>query len=642
MPCPFDKTRPCGTTVKAWNRYTKAHLHKLAKVCGIKNVEKKTMDKLCKELQYKTTQKQKLQQTQKQKLQQTQKQKLQQTQKQKQIQQKSSVDFHNRPCGPKKSAKNPTAYTRSELEKLAKEYGISGIKKKTMVQLCAELKVLIKPKTSPALKMGNMKVKLPKATIVPPIPKTMKAICPKSHKNAFKPNYKCDEKTGTWKKIPKTGMYYYKSQFYKMSDSKLFDIAEKLKIPSIQKEKNRNKVIQKILQAQYPLAKMPFNKKNKYIQKFKKYLLSKVKNPTLAPPPLSFNKTETFPRLNVPKNVVKKNQEILTNAFPFKESFVKPVLSGYYDLIKYKNVIGVDFDGLNENKQWIDQQFQYQKNLPFLKQLTLLVYTYGGDTMIHAYLDKTFQIANSWTCNYNNIYIHPLFPPLLKLMIDEPDNFIQLCYKHRPDKITKKQLVTNLERIGAVYYVNVDLGLIKKTTTLILKSVKNSARIKNLKELRAGHPILLCYAEIMKIFFNNPSHGYFKDQFYDILLDELIKNTKDIIFKSPRLSHNLYVFKGLKSADFMDFKDRNMYHNKRFISTSITPDVSKRFSGSHCCMQKIHLLKGTSVMAVCLSYFEEYEILLPPDRLLYSLSKPYPPLNNKNYPIKSSNLIVTN
>lgn len=632
MPCPFDKTRPCGTTVKAKNRYTKAQLHKLAKECGIQNVEKKTMDKLCKELQYKTTQKQK------------QKQQPEQKSKPKQS---SSIDFFKRPCGPKKSSKNPTAYTRSELEILAKEYGISGIKNKTMVQLCAELKQKIskikelKQKISKTKQKTKYSALIPK-TKSPPIPKKAKVICPKSDKNAFKPNYKCDEKTGKWKKIPKTGMYYYKSQLYYMTDSKLFDIAQKLKIPSIQKM-DRNEMIQKILQAQYPLAKMPLNKKNKYIQKFKKYLLSKVKNPLPVQPPPVFKKTLSFKRLKLPTGL-KKNDAILSGKTPFTESSVTASFVGYYDLIKNKEVIGTDFDGINENRDWFENQYNYQKNLPFLKQLTLLVYTFGGDTMIHAYQDKIFKIEKSWDPEYNNLKIHPLFPPLIKLMIDEPNNFIKMCYKYCSTKITKKILALKLLQIG-ILYTNFNVDLIKKTTkefsTILNSKQKNKSIIKYSKELKAGHPILSYYEHIMHIFFKSPNGGYFQTPFYDMLLDELIKDTKDVIFKAPRLYHNLYVFKGLKSADFMNFKDRNMYHNKRFISTSITPEVSRRFSGSHCCMQKIHLLKGTSVMAVFLSYFEEYEILLPPDRLLYSLSKPYKPLNN-NYLVKSSNLIVTN
>lgn len=50
MSCTFDHSRPCSTSNRAANRYTRADLDVLAKVCGIQNIKKKTMDQLCREL----------------------------------------------------------------------------------------------------------------------------------------------------------------------------------------------------------------------------------------------------------------------------------------------------------------------------------------------------------------------------------------------------------------------------------------------------------------------------------------------------------------------------------------------------------------------------------------------------------------
>ena len=630
MPCPFDKNRPCGSSVKLKNRYTKIELQKVAKECGIKNITSKTMDQLCKELRFK---KQQQKQTPKPKLtpkassiayKQMMKKYKQMTKKHQQMVKKSKSiqhQFFTRPCGPRKSAKNPTAYSRPELEALAKKYNINDIKGKTIPQLCAELKTLIK-KYSQQKKSQQKKSQQKILSIIkgkktpPPIPKKPKKINQTS-KNAYKPNYKLNQQTGQWKKIPKSGTYHYKYQLQDMTYDKVKQIAQNLKVDT-NKQGSKQKIIQKILQVQFPLAKMPYNQKNKYIKKFKSILLSKLKKKkpiVLAKPPPSKTLKLQLPRLEVSKSV----SSVLSKT-PFTSGIELVNFFGYHNLLTHKKIIGADIDGLQSNAQWLGKQFEYQTQLPFLKKLIVLVYTYGGDTMIHAYLDKTFNINKAWTYEYETTYIHPLYPVILHLMISSPDEFIKTCVQYKPKSMETKQIIPLLDSIG-------------------LKQCK-SLKVSTLSK---GHEIFKNYRETLSLFFRNPPNpvGFFQPKFYEFLLDELIRETKSIIFRSPRLPHNLHVFKGLKSMDFMDFKDRNMYKNKRFISTSIDPVVSKRFAGGSCCFQKIYLLKNTSCMFISISYFREAEILLPPDRILYATSNQYQPLNN-NVPQKATNMIVTN
>jgi len=658
MTCEFDKNRPCGSTIKSKNRYTKAQLHKVAKECGIKNVENKTMDQLCKELRlHKTQQKPKtLMQKIKSYFLGDSKQKT--IQQQKMIQQVSN--FHNRPCGPRKSAKNPTAYTRAELEKIAEKYMITNIKTKKMSELCAELKILIKkqtkslqqkPKSLQQIKKtpiqigtyyyfknpgskSSMKKPISKKSPIKkkPIPKQTakvitkgkqtpikknpitkgKTICSEKSKNAYKPNYECNEKTGTWKKLPKSGTYHYKYELNKMSYQKLKQIAINLKAPATQ-QGNKQKLIQKILQVQYPLAKMSYNQKNKYIKKFKQILLSK--------------KTIQIPKKLHTTTIVKaystccKISDILNS----KMNVIHKTLNnyGYKDLIKYKKYIGSDLDGIKNIIQWLHDQFDYQTNLPFVHKLNLLAYTYGGDVMMHAYLDKVFEIKQSWKFEYINARLHPLYSSILHMMITCPTEFKDKCIEYRPDGMTESQVTTEIEKIG----------------------YKACAAMKDIKKLVPGHIVLTKYTDTMKLFFMNPpTFGYFKSEFYDMLVKQLITDVKSLIFKAPRLSNNVYVYKGLKSDDFMNFETRNMYKNKRFISTTINPKITQNFSGMNCCLQKIHLLKGTSCIYVYISYFQEFEILLPPDRIFYALSEKYKPLNTEyEYKNKTTtNLIVTN
>lgn len=78
---------------------------------------------------------------------------------------------------------------------------------------------------------------------------------------------------------------------------------------------------------------------------------------------------------------------------------------------------------------------------------------------------------------------------------------------------------------------------------------------------------------------------------------------------------------------------------------SVTMDVKIAASGvftlPNCCLQKILLLRGTKVLYPIITYYQEYELLLPRYRHLYATSPLYTP-SNMNNPKKTINLVVTN
>lgn len=678
MSCPFEKNRPCGSYAKGKNRYTKVELHKIAQECGIKNVEKKTMDKLCKELSElksknpsilggilnlfgATSQKKPVQKAPPKKI----IKKAQQLSfKQKQL------GIHDRPCGPKKSGKNPTAYSRDELVSLAYSSGYKvseyPYKKQTIPQLCAALKLFIKKtpaqksaqstqimkklqdnKKNFANKMKQLQIQKTKKLQIQKkklqtqkikqlqIQKTkqlqvqknkqkkkysaaqLQKITPKAKKcsvkskNAFKPNYKCDPVTGTWKKIPKSGDYHYKYELQKMSQDKLKEIAQNLKTKS---QGNKKQLIQNILKAQYPLAKLPYNQKNKYIQKFKKILLSKAKSGpkmytvhTKAPNSI-YKPTLKIMKINAPANI----ERALMSKTPFKTMTLKNTIGGHKNLLTHKTSVGSDITGITDNLEWLDKQFEYQTNLHFLDQLTVLAYTYAGDVMIHSYLDKKFDVTKLWNYEYTYSKLHPLYPPLLKMMTEYPKEFMSFCIKNKPSLMSNELL--KVELITQCGYEN-----------------------KTQKHIKAGNKIFEYYVRTIRFFFDR--NDLFTQKFYETLVSDLKKDITSIIFRSPRLPHNIYVYKGVKDMEFLTFNEREMYHNKRFISTTIDMNVAKKFSGTGCCYQKIYLLRNTACLYVCISFFEEFEVLLPPDRLLYPTKKLYTPSNST---VKTTNLIVTN
>jgi hypothetical protein len=200
------------------------------------------------------------------------------------------------------------------------------------------------------------------------------------------------------------------------------------------------------------------------------------------------------------------------------------------------------------------------------------------------------------------------------MMTEYPKEFMSFCIKNKPSSMSGE-------------FVKAEIVM------------KCGYLVKSQKHIKAGNEIFEYYEETIRFFFDRKEDDYFKPIFYETLVSDLKKDITSIIFKSPRLPHNIYVYKGVKDMEFLTFNEREMYHNKRFISTTINMDVARRFSGTGCCYQKIYLLRNTACMYVCISFFEEFEVLLPPDRLLYPTKKVYTPSNST---VKTTNLIVTN
>jgi hypothetical protein len=566
----FDPNRPCNGKTKLKNRYTRTELEKIASQYNIENIKKKTMDILCNELNNIYNKKKddviNINQDHSKK--------------------ECELD-PNRPCNTTTRAKN--RYTRTELDILAKKCNIINYKKKTITDLCDLLKKKHTTKTNnkviPKPNGSNNKTKSDKII--------QKKKCNPKSEYAFRPNYKCDEKTGKWVKINQHVEYFFRYELENMTLEELKNHAKKLHIKNSEHIHNKNVIIKMILNTQYPLVKNPIES-NKYIDKFKSYLSNLV----LMKKKIKEFKDKKSIRLIQPIGVIKSLTYNLKNDITYNNRY--RTFYGYYDLPK--NSIKCDLYGLYQNKEWFIQQAEYQNNLPLNDKLMILCYTYTGDAILHAWLDGLFTIAKVLEKSYI-AQICPLYPPL-----------IQLC---------------TIEKNGYNYFMNgfkPDCGFDEKMK-------------KDLFERCKTH---LHYSEVFRLIFQ---YKKMTDQFYNHLVSIYYNRLNYIILHSPPLSEKLTVYKGTKTYDFLDFTQNNIYKNKRFISTSLNSNVSLNGSfvniHSKCCLQKITLLRHTKCLFLIYSYYSESEILLPTNRHIYKLSNQFKPLKGQSqYDVL--NVIVAN
>jgi hypothetical protein len=608
MSCIFDEKRPCNSTSKEKNRYTRAEIVSLAKICGIENISKKTMTELCNEIRLQNNK-------------------------------KNLHEFDPQwPCGSKINTKNK--YTKIDLVKFAKKYGIKNYSTMSVNKLCNTLKDFINKNQHTSKK--SIKPIIKKKSTPHKIPNVIKKIgCNSTSKHAYKPNYYCNEKTKRWTRIKGSKPYYYKYELYNMTQTVLTNIAKQLNVKQIPLTKTQ--LIQKILQKQYPLVQGQ-TKKNIFAQKYKKTLLQWKHKINLKKGNIKPTKVITeIPFYSAPSLHGGVLQIFTNNKFTLKK--ISLHISGikYINSI-FKNYISDDIDGMIKNTEWFEKQYNYQMGLPFLKQLVLLSYTYGGDRMIHSWLDNNLQIEQIWGSSYESMYVCPLFPTLIILMFNKKDDFKDILNtyilkdKQFKDKVNMYKTKYNNFSVFCIKYSNV-ISSPKNMIKYILDNLDYEViKNYNVDDISYGNTIFDDYKNICLLLFNCI---FFHDDFYYMLCKNFYTTLKNIILHSPPLDSSLIVYKGLKDINFLDFTQNNMYKNKRFISTSIKTSISttSAFTNSDCCIQKIFLLKRTLCLYVFISYFSEYEIILPPDRYMYATSNIYKPPNNSR---QSINLVITN
>ncbi len=122
------------------------------------------------------------------------------------------------------------------------------------------------------------------------------------------------------------------------------------------------------------------------------------------------------------------------------------------------------------------------------------------------------------------------------------------------------------------------------------------------------------------LILNGTQSNKFKVSFINTLLERMSIRLSRIIRKAPTTKETMVVYRGVKDSFFTadDFEKRpkinEIFINKGFISTSLDPNVARRFSEGACCFKVITILPGTRCLPLYgLSQFTEHEILFNKD-----------------------------
>lgn len=456
-------------------------------------------------------------------------------------------------------------YMRKELLALAKEVGLKGYSSKTVAQLCTMLRKHVLSGTSEPLPIAKKRTK------------------------------------------------HYRYLLEKKSVLELEAVIARLKMGPFDDEKKKyaNEVykykyflIGKILTKHFPLVPEGTKVSDDAMRRltlFRKKLLQKIYQ-KVPPKRIKYDYGEhRITDISKRAPQVYLNERVHDPLIPRKVHIT--TIQGYENMAsRFRRLIGADLDGIRVTERWRLDQLEYQKSLPFIDRLVLLTYTYGGDAIIHAHMDKSLRVDKFYDDKYERSYVFPLYPTLLSWMFKDLPGFKEFSRTHmRADMKLRHAFTFN--------------AIVRRTR-------------KDAQNLDFGSTAYATYTDVLNFFFRpHDNLFHFDTTFYETLVEMYTTDLQRIISRAPKLDKQLIVYKGVKNMAYLDFSINNTYINKRFISTSFDPTVSDKsaFTGTNCCMQKIYLLPQTTCLYIYLSYFNEREILLPPGRYVYALTEMYTP-----------------
>jgi hypothetical protein len=474
-------------------------------------------------------------------------------------------------------------YTRQQLYVLAKEVGLKGYSSKTVDQLCAMLRNHVLSGTSEPLPIAKKRTKHYRYLLEKKSVLELEAVVARLKMGPFD-----DEKK-------KYATEVYKYKYF---------------------------LIGKILTKHFPLVPEGTNVSDQAMRRlalFRKKLLQKIYQ-KVPPKRIKYDYGE-HRITHIARRTPQTYLNDLVNDPLIPRQVHITTLQGYENMAsRFRRLIGADLDGIRVTERWRLAQLEYQKSLPFIDRLVLLTYTYGGDAIVHAHMDKSLRVDKFYDDKYERSYVFPLYPTLLSWMFKDVLRFMNFSNQH----------------------MRADMKL--RHAFQFDKLVR--ATRKEAQNLDFGSTAYATYTDILNFFFRpHDNLFHFDTTFYTTLVEMYTTDLQRIISRAPKLDKQLIVYKGVKDIAYLDFSIKNTYTNKRFISTSIDPTISDKsaFTGSNCCMQKIYLLPQTTCLYVYLSYFNEREILLPPGRYVYALTELYTPPHAVTGTVKKKtvNLMVT-
>ena len=112
----------------------------------------------------------------------------------------------------------------------------------------------------------------------------------------------------------------------------------------------------------------------------------------------------------------------------------------------------------------------------------------------------------------------------------------------------------------------------------------------------------------------------FPFEFWKLVMQLYRDDLKRIIDNAPPVKKEMVVYRGVKDDYFLKGAKNNYYHNKCFVSCTLSPSHALLYlRGNQCCFKRITLLPGTKVLFISgLScYPDELEIVINVDSTLY-------------------------
>lgn len=292
----------------------------------------------------------------------------------------------------------------------------------------------------------------------------------------------------------------------------------------------------------------------------------------------------------------------------FPSSKEDPTDQARFERFGYESLVS-----LCVNEPWWKETASYTEQLSFTDQFILLSYTYHGDKFTVLAEDGSFdkdRYHDGSTTNNAKLYCDPLLGALLAACLADRLRTLQYFLDpSSPNYLTDKRYRVVLSAIGG-YFPSTKEDMVK---WYLITQVIHKKRIMT-------------------------------SELFTYLFTELKKRVDTIISQAPPLRHSLFLYRGTKERDFVRFKyhaihkeqkqrqdlaelhkeDILLFRNRRLMSVSLEPKILTKafpFTSSDCCGFYITLLPGTRCLPVFLTPFpEEREILVASDALMYATS----------------------
>lgn len=338
-----------------------------------------------------------------------------------------------------------------------------------------------------------------------------------------------------------------------------------------------------------------FSKVKKYIQKFlkdyksfPKYLDShhekyckKKSNTSLIIPVEKYSISYNIPidfALIREKNVDVFTKYLNTKSqIPFQKTLTN-IFSMYFNNYNEKNALVIFNKDYEIPGPWINAINNYIRSLSKDDMYTILGYSYHSFDFINSYLRGMMNKSKLKTLLERHVenreYFFPFYIQVFRLL--------PTLLK---DNELKTQIITiNSENKSIIYWIQ--------------------EAIKRNRE----H----AYFIILKI------QVYFPYDFWIHVMEQFKTDLHRIIDNSPPVTETITIYRGVNKDYFLNGEKNQYYKNNTFVSCSLNPYHSIKYTQDKCCLKRISILRGSKALLIAgLSHYNEYEILLNVNSVFY-------------------------